>query len=430
MKILILAQDPVGKFMSSQGIRAYYMAHVLGSALPDASVVLAVPNEDNLPDIDGVSVRHYERSSSGDLVAQHDIVISSRFSPRHIIQFPQKIFIADLFSQYYMEWMELSKAAQGFRRSVWMNKVRAHVAMQLTFGDFILCANERQRDSYIGMLSALGLISPEVYDRDPSLRCYIDVAPHGVRPDELVHKNRVMKGVVPGIRETDTVIMWNGGTVAWYDPETLLRALHRLSEERDDIKAIFLGASYPGLAILGRGERFTSALVLAKELGLYDRSAFFEFGWAPHEVVADYLLESDIGVCAYFDNLETYYSHRTRFLDLFWAELPVICTKGDVLAAMVDQLSLGITIEEGDVIGMADAIRRLADDQELRSRCQENLRALKASLSWDEAFAPLVRFCRNQELCATSKVGRLLPLAARNARYILTLATDALVRRF
>jgi hypothetical protein len=28
--------------------------------------------------------------------------------------------------------------------------------MQLTMADFILCANDRQRDSYIGMMESLG----------------------------------------------------------------------------------------------------------------------------------------------------------------------------------------------------------------------------------------------------------------------------------
>lgn len=429
MRILVLAQDPVGTYMSSQGIRAYYMAQVLANALPDADVTLAVPNVDDQPTIEGVRVEHYLRSSSSDLISRHDVIISTRFSPRHVLQFPKKRFVADLFSQYFIEWMELSKAASGLRRTTWVNRNRAHVALQLTFADFILCANERQRDTYIGMLSAMGLIDPEAYDRDSSLRGYIDVAPHGVRPDEPVHTRQVMKGTLPGVREDDTVIMWNGGTVSWYDPETFLRALHLLSQERDDIKAMFLGATYPGMSILGRGERFTSALELSKELGLYDRTVFFEFGWVPHAEVTNYLLESNIGLCTYFDNLETRYSHRTRFLDLFWAELPVICTRGDVLAEMVDEHGLGIVVGEGDVAAVADAIRRLADDRPFIDQCRANLRSLKSSLSWEITFEPLVRFCREGTASAVPKNRRLFSLLARDAEYVMALAVDKLVRR-
>jgi glycosyltransferase involved in cell wall biosynthesis len=308
-----------------------------------------------------------------------------------------------------------------------MNKNRSYITMQLTLADFVLCANERQRDTYIGMLSALGLIDPTMYDRDDTLRRCIDVAGHGIRPDSLTREHRVLKGVYAGIRETDKVILWNGGTVSWYDPEPFLRALHLISKERDDIKALFLGTFYPGLGTsLGYGQRFKSAFQLAKELGLYQRSVFFEFGWVPHQEVKDYLLESDIGICTYFDNLETRYSHRTRFLDIFWAELPIICTRGDVLASMVDEHGLGIVVAEGDTAGVANAIRRLVDDRAFYEHCRENLRAVKPNLSWAATLEPLVRFCREDSSYAVPKNERFLPLLSRVAKYMAARLQDAL----
>lgn len=428
MKILVYAQDPVGTYMSSPGIRSYYMAQVLAKSLPGASVTLAVPNPDDQPELPGVRVVTHGRLSAGALISEHDVIISPRFSPQHVLQFPQKRFVADLFSQYFIEWMELSKVAHGLQRVAWVNRNRAHVVAQLTFADFILCANERQRDTYVGMLGALGLIDPAVYERDNTLRRYIDVAPHGVRPDEPVHERRVFKGVREGVRESDTVIIWNGGTVSWYDPEPFLRAMHLLSQERDDIKALFLGTTYPSLSVLGLGGRFKSALQLAKDLGLYERTVFFEFGWKPHREVANYLLESDIGLCTYFDNLETRYSHRTRFVDLFWAELPVICTRGDVLAEMVDEQGLGIVVAEGDTDGVAQAIRRLVDDRTFYEQCREHLRQLKPDLSWDVTLAPLVRFCQDGKSYAIPKRDRLLPLLSREAGYALSLAMDKVMR--
>lgn len=61
-----------------------------------------------------------------------------------------------------------------------MERTRTVLGMQLTMADFILTCNERQRDSYVGMMTSLGLISPHVYDTDPTLRRYIDSAPHGI----------------------------------------------------------------------------------------------------------------------------------------------------------------------------------------------------------------------------------------------------------
>jgi glycosyltransferase involved in cell wall biosynthesis len=237
----------------------------------------------------------------------------------------------------------------------------------------------------------------------------------------------VFKGVREGVRESDTVIIWTGGTVSWYDPEPFLRAMHVLSQERDDIKALFLGTTYPSLSVLGLGARFDSALQLAKDLGLYERSVFFEFGWLPHKDVARYLMESDLGVCTYFDNLETRYSHRTRFLDLFWAELPIICTHGDVLAADIEERGMGIVVPEGNVEAIAVAITKLVDDKAFLLRCQENIREYNKTISWEATLDPLVRFCREGTSVAVTKRDRFLPFVGRTGEYLLTRLQDAVV---
>ena len=426
-RILIFSRGNVGTFMSSPGIRAYAMAKVLAKGVPGAKITLAIPNEHDWPEpIPGVEIATWGPMYSLPLIARHDVIITSGFSPHFALFFGKKTFIADLFSQYFMEWMELTKAeARGVKREVWMSRSRAYIDLQLTLADFVICANERQRDSYIGMLSALGLLDPAGYDADDTLRSLIDVAPHGIRPEPMTHDRRVVKGVYAGVRETDTLLLWNGGTVSWYDPEPFLRAVHQLSKERDDIKALFLGTFYPGLgSFLGYGARFKSAFELAKELGLYQKNVFFEFGWVPHADVKNYLLESDIGVCTYFENMETHYSHRTRFLDLFWAELPIICTRGDVLAQDVEDRQLGIAVPQGDTNAIADAIRKLADDRAFYESCRENLRTLKPELEWDVTLDALVRFCRNGASTAAPKRERFVPALSRTAEYVLKRVRD------
>ena len=427
-RILIISRGTVGTYMSSPGIRAYYMAQVLARHVPDAEVTLAVPNVNDQPEaMPGVRVVHYTVASTTRLVAGHDIVITSGLMPHFVLSFAGKRFVADLFSLYPIEWLEQTKyEARGRKRAALVRKNRAYIGMQLTMADFILCSNERQRDAYIGMLSALGLIDPAVYDRDDSLRRYIDVAPNGVRPDALHHERRVLKGVLPGVRETDKVVLWNGGTVSWYDPEPFLRALHLLSQERDDVKGHFLATLYPGIeASLGYSERFTSAVQLAKDLGLYDRGVSFGLEWVAHEDVKNYLLESDVGICTYFDNLETHFSHRSRFLDLIWAELPIICTEGGVLADLVRTRGLGVVVPEGDAPAVAEAIRRLVDDRTFYEACREHLRAVKPCLAWEVTLEPLVRFCREGASYAPSKRERLLPLLTWVGEYALARGLDA-----
>ena len=431
MRILVLSRGVVAGDMAGPGNRAYHMAQVLAKEVPGAEVTLAVPGQVEQPQLPGVRVTPYSGFSALSLVSKHDIIISSGLMPQFVLNFKDKLFVADLFGQSFMEWLELTTSESGgVKRMVWMNKNHAYTTMQLTLADFILCANERQRDSYIGMMAALGLIDPEMYDDDATLRRCIDVVPHGLRRDEMIRDQKVLKGVYAGINEGDKVILWNGGMVHWYDPETFLRALHLLAKERDDIKAIFLGTFYPGLgSFLGYGQRFESAFQLSKDLGLYQRSVFFEFGWVPHAQVKNFLLESDMGICTYLDNLETRYSHRPGFLDLMWAELPIICTRGDVLAEMVAQRGLGAVVAEGDVVAVADAIRRLVDDHAFYEQCQENLRAVKPSLSWEVALEPLVRFCREVNPASAAKRDRFLPLLSRSAEYVLASVLDTVMQR-
>lgn len=403
--------------MSSPGIRATAMARVLAEQVPGAQVTLAGPNEE------AASLRnpnyataHWNARNLLRLVRRHDIVISSGLPPHVAAFFPKKRFVVDMFTQYAMEWMEVGRQQfEGYKFHAWVQRTRAIIGMQLTLADLVLCCNERQRDSYIGMMISLGLISPAAYDADPSLRRYIDVAPHGLRPEPPVPGPRVLRGVHPGFRETDRIIVWNGGIIQWYDPATLLEALRRLG--RDDVKLLFLGAAYPGLNELGKGMRFQDARAIAAANGQLDRTVFFEEGWVSFESARQYVLEADLSVCSYFDNLETRYSHRTRFADLIWAELPFICTHGDVLAEEVEANGWGLVVPEEDPAALAAAIEKLLDDRDFHARCKANLAAARPSLQWEVTLKPLIDFCKDDRPPVASKWERLPGLAQRIAIY-------------
>jgi len=292
--------------------------------------------------------------------------------------------------------------------------------MQLTFADYVLAASERQRDAHLGSMMSLGLVSPRSHTKDPSLHRLIGVAPHGIRADPAELTEHMVKGKYAGIKKTDRLILWNGGILGWYDPCTLIRAFAEVARDLDDIKLVFMGASYPALRNLGLGNRFREAVELSRELGLYNRNVFFDVGWIPYEEMKNYTLEADISVCTYFEGMETNFSLRTRFLDIFWAEVPLVCTQGDVLADMVDERHLGITVKERDVAGVTAAIRRLVEDREFYDECKRNLRAVKQCMTWEVALAPLIKFCNDGESIAKPKNARMVPLVSRIAGYEIT----------
>jgi glycosyltransferase involved in cell wall biosynthesis len=406
VKVLILSRTPIGRRMSSPGIRYVNLARVLRQALPHDEVVLASPPvapEEALPD---VPVTTYSPRSVLGLVRRFDVVISMSFPLSVVLAAPflsRPLLVLDFFSQFFVEWMEMGRDLyRGLHRRLWTRAGQLYANLQLQTADYVLCANERQRDSYAGVLGSLGRLTPRVYDDDPTLRRLIDVAPHGLRPEPPPSRRPLRADAIPGIGPEDKLLLWLGGILYWYDPVTLLRALARLRRTHPEAKLLFLGSSYPGGSELGQGLRYREAREEAERLGLLDRGVFFHDAWLPHEAVVEYLQAAHAGVTTYFTNAETRFAHRTRFMDYLWARLPIVCTEGDVLAEAVQEEGWGIAAPERDEDALLAALTRLIEDDGFVAECRANIDASAPELSWEAAFAPLVEYLRIE--------GRLRPL--------------------
>jgi len=408
--------------MASPGIRSYHIARTLAQQLPDAKVTLIHAGDTDLEaGAQPFQLARFEEKTLRSIAARQDIIIANQF-PRSLFRLSwRKRMVLDLYTPFFTEWREFSKVSRKpALHQAFMDSKQHELLSEMAIADFFLCATDRQRDLYIGMLSSMGLISTRGYDDDTSLRRLIAIAPFGIRPRPARAVKRRLKGVHPQIRETDMLIIWNGSIFEWYDVETLIRAVHRLGEERDDIKLFFMGAEHPDFRTdtqfggMGGGA-VREAVGLSRELGLLDRLVFFNFDWANEQETEDYLLESDIGVCTYRASLETRFSFRVRYLDLFWASVPIVCTKGDIVADMVETRGLGLTIGEGDVDGLVAAIRRLADDAEFRNGCKRSLGEVREEFGWELTLAPLIDYCKGERQPLVSKRDRLMPAIAQIA---------------
>ena len=156
------------------------------------------------------------------------------------------------------------------------------------------------------------------------------------------------------------------------------------------------------ISMAGRGipERYRhakarEAFAAAKECGVLDRNVFFVFDRVPADDVQNFLLEADVGVATYPDSLETRLTIGTRMFDFVWAELPILTSSSPLLEEFVTRNGIGLTAKCGNLVGLAEAIRRLASDGELRRACKENLRNLRSTMTWDVLTEPLVEYCRN-----------------------------------
>jgi len=423
-QILILTADRLGKKMAGPAIRCWEMAKLL-SKTHKVTLGTTTPPELDHPDFDVVQVNS-ERIDA--LLPETDVVIFQGFI---MFFYPQIAasgvpVLVDIYDPFHLEGLELRKEEAPVERFATARSDTRILNEQLERGDYFVCASEKQRDFWLGQMTAIGRINPATYDQDASLRKLLDVAPFGLPTEPPVKVDRVVKGVLPGIGEDDFLLLWGGGIYNWFDPLTLIRAVGQAADQHPDIKLFFLGSAHPNPDV-PQMRMAAAAFKLAEELGLLDKHVFFNPGWVDYEKRADYLLEADLGVSTHFDHVETAFSYRTRILDYLWAGLPIVATEGDSLSRMVTMEGLGITVPPENVDALAEAIVRLRNDRELYAQCKANVEALAPTMTWEHALAPIVEFCRLPR-SAADRVGRPAQYIASDL--VITRSPAYYVKRF
>jgi len=382
--------------MSGPGVRYWELARVLGNN-PGLDVTLAVtPGVVMQSPRDGPPFRLQSCHSEADLravatmaevIVAPGAVISLYPSLRQI----QKPLVLDLYIPLLLEELQRPRLQSLAEQTIFFDRMRRGLFTQILVADFIICASEKQRDYWLGVLSAVGRINPYTHTDDPTLRRLIDVVPFGLSSQPPRHTRPVLKGAYPGISADDKVLLWGGGLYDWFDTPTLIQAMAQLADRRPDVKLFFMGVSHPNPQEAQRdGTRET--LALAKESGLTDRTVFFN-DWVPYEERANYLLEADVGLSLHRDHLETRFSFRTRFLDYLWAGLPIVATRGDVLSEEIEAQHLGLVIDPGDVDALVEAILSLVDVPNLRQVHRPRFERIAATYRWEVIARPLIDFC-------------------------------------
>ncbi len=392
-RILLVSNDEVGPQMAGPGIRYYQFAQQLSKRFDVTLVVPTVP-EQPLGEFEVLEAAAWRGRRFRSLANRFDVVVAQTlrsWTMKTLARADVRV-IYDLYDPFLIGNLAYH-AEDGVSPRYRYVAFRAPTLLQeiaLSTGSAFICASERQRDFWLGMLGALGRIEPDVADADPSLRDLIDVVPFGLESEPAVAGAPAIKGVVPGIEPDDKVLLWGGGIWNWFDPLTPIRAVHELAKRRSDVKLFFLGVRHPNPGIPAMGMT-TRAVELAKELGLYEQFVFFNFGWVPYAERANYLLDADIGISSHLNTVETRFSFRTRLLDYFWAGLPTVATQGDVLADLVRERNLGRSVGFADVGGWTAAIEELVDDPDELARVRRNVEMTREEFTWPRVVEPLAR---------------------------------------
>ena len=421
-RVLLAPNDFVGEKMAAPGIRYFHFARELARD-GRFDVTLMVTNDPQEVRLDGVRAIGTGRrrlAQMREIVPSFDVIVAQGgldFRSMAFLAGTEVRTIYDLYAPFF-EMLTFQGGGDGHgseQRLRWRAYCLRHRIMLLT-GRAFIGANSEQRHALLGALAAVGRISLEDYRLDPTLEHLVravglglDIEPPRATIDDV-------RAALPRARKDDRILIWPGNLWDWFDPQTLMRAMAKISATRDDIKLYCLGLRHPNPAGYAKTTTTDRAIALAEELGVKDRTVFFDFGWISYEERQNYLLAADIGVNVHSEHVETTFAYRTRLLDYLWAALPIVTTEGGALSDLVDRNGLGRTMRFGDVDDCARAILELCDDPVEYARVRERVTQFREQMTWQRAVQPLAELIEAPQAPATAGT----PVRGLMLQYALT----------
>lgn len=383
VRSVVICADRVGARMAGPAIRSYEIARALGPG----TVLAGLPGEGEAPS--DVRFHPYDLRdvrSLAPVLAGAELVFAQPQWPhlnRAIVRSGARL-VVDLYDPEPLEGLEgLAPHAPWTRRLV-ETVVLDRVLEGCRSAHHLVCATERQRDLWLGLLLGAGLVSAAAYGRDPTFRDMIDLLPFGVPsvPPQPGPGARAALGLGPDAE----VVLWNGGLWPWLDAPTAIRGIAALAQRRPQVRLVFMGTSGegPGRAAAERARE------VARGLGVLGTVVHVNEGWVGYRERGGWLLDADCALSTHVDHLETRFAFRTRLLDCLWARVPIVCTQGDELGALVEARDLGATVGEGDADAVAAAVERVLDRG--RDAYAPRLEAAAEAYAWDRVVAPVRRW--------------------------------------
>lgn len=327
------------------------------------------------------------------------IFVDGRMLPR--VSFPKKTKIP-LAIDLYDPWIADDQANRcvSAQDSCETEERNALIREQLVSGDFFVCANESQRDYWLGMLTACNRINPIVYAEDRTMSNLLSVLPWGISDTRFENAGRVLRGVLPGILERDVVAVWALDDLSWLDPIVFIQALDRLDDVEPSLKAVFLLRNSTNVDPDGS---VASVQKVSGSLGLTNKCVFFVNYDVEHER-DHYFREADFGVSLQKRNsFAAQLAARPEIPAYVGAGLPVLASPYN--AKMILDYSLGRVILEESVEGVVRALRELLAIPDLRESFSYNVQRAVRELSWEKASLPLLQWCKRPSRAADSLMG-------------------------
>ena len=390
--ILVVTDDALGKRMAGPAIRAWNIAQVL-SADHDvrlASTRNATASSPHFAVCDGSG------ALLPGLAEGMDIIVLQGFT---LYAHP---WLADLGAHLVMDMydpihLEMLEGSQDRPRGVQTHELTGGLdALRIQFdrGDFFLCASERQRDLWLGHLSALGRVNFATYAQDNTLRKLIEVAPFGIDATaagtgSARHQGRHRRHRAGRHR-----------AAVGRRRLQLVRPGHpdrRGRRPRGRTAAAAVGV-HGHQAPVARGpvddysaDRRWSSPVAA---GCWTSTCSSSRAGCPTPSAAATWPTPTSGCPRHLLHVETAFSFRTRMLDYLWAGLPIVCTEGDEFARIVAARGFGPGGRRPGPGGLGAGPARTAGRSGRRLRaCRRAVERTARQFDWERSLAALLEYC-------------------------------------
>ena len=248
--VLVVSAEPIGPQMAGPAIRARELARALAA---DHDVRVAAPAPSDLGDerLTLISAGFADYDVLAAAVSDADVVVAQQLPPRLLSRLPRlgTRLIADLYNPTVFEVLEAARDKPRDRRARQQRTVTLALVAQLAAASQVICASEKQRDLWLGVMAARGLVDVAAYETDPTLRSVIDVVPFGLPSEPPQGADAApIRAMFAGIGTQDRVLLWGGGVWNWLDPQTAIDAAGIVDARRGDAPRthlVFMGIGRP-----------------------------------------------------------------------------------------------------------------------------------------------------------------------------------------
>lgn len=383
-RVVITAPDITAKGYSGMGLRALGIAEELGEKHDVQLLVAGIPRDPPAHATIMLTSQDHDAALGG-----ADVVITSNALRFRQLFKLKAALVSDLYDPSYFEWLSLDDSRRIHRRT-WVHRQVRALQQAVAVSDTLMCANDRQRDLYLGMHLASASARYLAHESESSFDEKLIVVPNGIPSlaEGALSTNRELARGRLGLDRTDVVLLWGGGIWDWTDPFTVLEAVIEAHRTDQRIRLVFLGvqrSSSPD----PHQRHATALLERCHALGIVGSVVRLNESWiSPHERI-DYVAAADAGILGQYENLETHFSFRTRFIDCLWANIPVLSMSGDSLSDEAAAEGWGLVSPPGSVPAMRDNILRFARDEDLRDSMREQVTIVRKRYSWRQCCEPL-----------------------------------------